>query len=247
MYMGFIAKHWLTGDPQRNRDHSPVEVEVSDSRRLGAPSKDNSDDWGRMKRICTSDYFRRYFNYGIPPDDISDREIEEFISSLGETDVRPVISRLETLCSRNRAGILIQKLRMYEDKIAPRDAGILALAISMRSDLIPESLPDDKFFGLGALPQAAFLLRELIDREIPTARDELAKSIANKIERLPFAYEFRDKIRKFRKERGSEEFVAVVSDDCDFAVNAAGLLAEHTVAEERGCVYAAHFALTYAC
>jgi|SRR5215831_4967428 len=175
----------------------------------------NSDDWAQKKRICASDYFRRYFNYGIPPVDISDKEIEEFISSFGEADVRPVISRLETLCSRNRAGILIQKLRMYEDKIAPRDAGILAIAISMRSDLIPESHPDDNFFGIGTLPQAAFLLRELIDKEIPTARDELAKSIANKIERLPFAYEFRDKIRKFRKERGSEEFVAVVSDDCE--------------------------------
>jgi len=35
--------------------------------------------------------------------------------------------------------------------------------------------------------------------------------------------------------------------DCDFAVNAGGLLAEHTIAEERGCAYAAHFALTHAC
>jgi hypothetical protein len=175
----------------------------------------NGDDWAQQKRICASDYFRRYFNYGIPPVDIGDKEIEEFISSLGEADVRPVISRLETLCSRNRAGVLIQKLRMYEDKIAPRDAGILAIAISMKSDLIPESHPDDNIFGIGALPQAAFLLRELVERENEDARENLAKSIANYIQRLPFAYEFRDKIRKFRKERGSEEFVSVVSDQCE--------------------------------
>ncbi len=175
----------------------------------------NSDDWAQKKRICASDYFRRYFNFGIPPVDISDSETEEFVNSLGESDIKLVISGLEKLFSRNRAGILIQKLRMYEDKIAPRDAGILAIAIAMKSDLIPESHPDDNFFGIGALPQAAFLLRELIDKEIPTARDELAKSIAKNIERLPFAYEFRDKIRKFRKERGSEEFVSVVSDECE--------------------------------
>jgi hypothetical protein len=175
----------------------------------------NSDDWAPKKRICASDYFRRYFNYGIPPVDVSDREVEEFISSLGEADVRPVISGLEKLCSRNRAGVLIQKLMMYEDKIEPRDAGVLAIAISMKSDLIPESHPDDNVIGIGALPQAAFLLRELIGKEIPTARENLAKSVAQNIERLPFAYEFRDKIRKFRKERGSEEFVAVVSDKCE--------------------------------
>jgi hypothetical protein len=175
----------------------------------------NSDDWVQKKRICASDYFRRYFNYGIPPIDIGDREVEEFINSLGEADIRPVISRLETLCSKTRAGVLIQKLRMYEDKIAPRDAGILAIAISMRSDLIPESHPDNNVIGIGTLPEAAFLLRELIGKETPTARDELAKSIANNIERLPFAYEFRDKIRKFRKERGSEDFVSVVSDECE--------------------------------
>ena len=35
------------------------------------------------------------------------------------------------------------------------------------------------------------------------------------IERLPFAYEFRNKVMKMRKERGSEEFVSVVSDECE--------------------------------
>jgi len=175
----------------------------------------NSDDWAQKKRICASDYFRRYFNYGIPPVDISDREVEEFINSLGESDIKPMISGLETLCSRNRAGILIQKLRMYEGAIAPSDAGKLAIAISMKSDLIPESHPDDNIFGIGALPQAAFLLRELIGKEDAETRESVAKSVARNIERLPFAYEFRDKTRRFRKERGSEEFVAVVSDECE--------------------------------
>lgn len=134
---------------------------------------------------------------------------------MGETDIEQLKDELERFCSGNRAGVLIQKLKMHEDKIAPQDAGVLAIAISMKSDLIPESHPDDNFFGLGLLPQAAFLLRGLIGREIATARDELAKSIANNIEQLPFAYEFCNKIRKLRKERGSEEFVSVVSDECE--------------------------------
>jgi predicted KAP-like P-loop ATPase len=175
----------------------------------------NSDEWEKKKRICTSRYFRRYFNYGIPPNDISDREIEEFINILSRSGVEELKDKLETFCSEDRAEILIQKLRMYQEKITSSGAGILAIAISMRGDLIPESHPDDNIFGIGTLPQAAFLLRELIDREIATARDNLAKSVAKNIDRLPFAYEFSRKIRKLRKEQGSEEFVSVVSDECE--------------------------------
>jgi len=175
----------------------------------------NSDDWGKKKRICSTDYFQRYFNYGIPPTDISDKEIVEFIDGVGKAHIDQIKERLEAFCSGDRADILIDKLRMYEDRIVSVDAGILAIAISMKSDLIPESHPDDNIFGLGALSQAAFLLRELISREIATARENLAISVAKNIEGLPFAYEFRRKIRKYKKEEGSEEFVRVVSDECE--------------------------------
>ena len=60
--------------------------------------------------------------------------------------------------------VLIHKLTMYEDKIASNYAGKLAIAIARRSDLIPESHPDDNVIGLGILAQAAFLLRELITK-----------------------------------------------------------------------------------
>jgi predicted KAP-like P-loop ATPase len=180
----------------------------------------NSDDWEKKKRICASSYFRRYFNYGIPPNDISDKEIVEFIDglgkvSLGEARIEQITDRLGAFCSGDRADTLIEKLRMHKDRIVSVDAGILAIAISMRGDLIPESHPLDNFFMIGVLTQAAFLLRELIERENADARDNLAKSVAKNIEGLPLAYEFRRKIRKFEKGEGSEEFVRVVSDECE--------------------------------
>jgi hypothetical protein len=39
--MGYMTKHWLEGDPQRNRGHNLVEVDVFSSPRLGAPTKDD--------------------------------------------------------------------------------------------------------------------------------------------------------------------------------------------------------------
>jgi hypothetical protein len=127
--------------------------------------------------------------------------------------------RLGTFCSGNRVDTLIEKLRTYENKMASDDASKLAIAIARRSDLIPESRSDDNIFtyiGVGALSQAAYLLRNLINRiEDPSTREGVAKDVAKNIEGLPFAYEFRDRIRKFRKEEGSKEFVRVVSDECE--------------------------------
>jgi hypothetical protein len=39
--MGYMTKDWLEGDPQRNRRHNLVEVEVFSSSGLGAPTEDD--------------------------------------------------------------------------------------------------------------------------------------------------------------------------------------------------------------
>jgi len=65
-------------------------------------AKSNSGDWETEKRICASKYFRHYFNYGIPPNDISDKEVEGFINSLGEADIEQLMGELETLCAGGR-------------------------------------------------------------------------------------------------------------------------------------------------
>lgn len=38
--------------------------------------------WAKEKKITSPDYFLRYFNYGIPINDISDIELQEFLSKL---------------------------------------------------------------------------------------------------------------------------------------------------------------------
>jgi hypothetical protein len=180
-------------------------------------AKSDSRDWGAQKRICASKYFRRYFNYGIPPNDISDKEIERFINSLSEVDIEQVMGELGTLCEGGRTDILIHKLMMYQYKIQPNYAGKLVTALARRSDLIPESHPDDNVLRFGILAQAAILLGSLISSIEDTAiREYLTKDVAKSIERLPFAYEFRNKISSFEieKEQGSNTTVRTVSDEC---------------------------------
>lgn len=170
----------------------------------------------REQRISASRYFRRYFNYGVPPNDISDKEIEKLIAHLNQVSIEQTMSELEAFASGNRSEILIQKLREYEDQLSPAQAERLAVAIARKSELIPEGHPDNNIFGYGALPNAARLLRMLLHRiDEPTSRDEIARQVANDIVSLPLAYEYRWRVRKLKKETGSEELVAVVSDECE--------------------------------
>jgi len=179
-------------------------------------AKSDSRGWGAQKRICASKYFRRYFNYGIPPNDISDKEVEIFINSLSEADIEQLMDELEVLCGGGRADILIHKLTMYQYKIEPRYADKLVTALARRSDLIPESHPDDNVLRFGLLAQAAILLGLLINSiEVAAVREDVAKNAANDIERLPLLYEFLQKIWMFEiEEEDSNKTVKAVSEEC---------------------------------
>jgi hypothetical protein len=176
----------------------------------------NYETESQKQRICLNKYFRRYFNYGVPPNDISDKDIEKLIANLHQVPLEQTASQIEAFASGNRSEILIQKLRDYEDQLSSEQAEKLALAIASKSELIPEGHPDNNVFGYGALPNAASLLRFLlhcIDDQV--TREKTALTIAEKINTLPLAYEYRQRIRKLKKDRDSDELVAVVSDECE--------------------------------
>lgn len=183
---------------------------------LGHHSLDRREPPEETKRLCSGEYFRRYFTYGIPPNDVSDKKIASLIENLENSNVEQIISTFGNLSDGNRGSVVVQKLHSYVKKIPSDSAGKLVRAITRSSDLIRESHPDDNLFGLGSLAQAASLLRSLLGRiEDADQREVVAKEAANNIERLPLGYEFCQRIRKFKKEEGSSEFVAVVSDPCE--------------------------------
>jgi hypothetical protein len=146
--------------------------------------------------------------------------VESLIDSLAESEVDRVMQSVEALSDGGRNEVLIQKLRLYEGEIPADAAGKLALAVARRADLVRESAPDDNLLQLGSLAQAAILLRMLIARtEDPPERENLALEVVRAIDRLPFAYEYCQKVRKVRREEGSDEFVILVSDECELEIN----------------------------
>jgi predicted KAP-like P-loop ATPase len=131
--------------------------------------------WSRQKRIAAIDYFDRYFSYGVPPNDFSDRKVEEFLKQIESEDVEFVVQEIRALATRERVGVFISKLRAREDKVSPAVASRLAQGVALCGEVFPNTGGVLGDFGASTAAQACILIRNLIKR-LPseTERDALA-------------------------------------------------------------------------
>ena len=182
--------------------------------RAGAYSSDFNERWSREKRIASKDYFSRYFNYGVPSDDISDRDVEGFLERAPRTAVDDLANEFKALSSNNRTNVLIEKLRTREDELPPETAAILALVVAKIGNELPYSLPIDRSFGLATYSQACALIRHLLHRVTDqAARESLAVEIVRCIEPLPLAFDYSKWMRRMKRSSYSDEMVSVVSEE----------------------------------
>jgi hypothetical protein len=184
--------------------------------RAGAYSPDLIEGRSTEKRIAAKEYFPRYFNYGVPSDDISDQDVERFLSRIPGPAVETLVEEFRQLSSDDRAQVLVEKLRNKEDALEPQTAAILALVVALSGNTFPYNHPSDRFFGLGTISQASALIRHLLHRiDDPSARESLAIELARRIEPLPFAYDYSSWMREMKKTRYSDERVSVVSEQTE--------------------------------
>lgn len=143
--------------------------------------------WGRDKRVCSQAYFRRYFAYGIPINDVSDRAIDDLIVSAPSLETAP---REEALLQLMRAApaAFVRKMRHREEQITEEQARSLAVVLARNGSSVPV---ERGLFAMGGTRmQAAILIARLL-RKIPEgeARNEVAAAIVEAAVPLPFAVE----------------------------------------------------------
>jgi hypothetical protein len=197
--------------------------------RAGAYSPDLIEGRSTEKRIAAKEYFPRFFNYGVPADDISDQDVERFLSLIPGPAVQTLVEEFRQLSSDNRAHVLVEKLRNKEDVLEPQTAAILSLVIALSGNAFPYNHPTDRVFGLGTSSQASALIRHLLHRiDDQLARESLAIELARRIEPLPFAYDYSSWMREMKKTRYSDEMVSVVSEQTEQRIKE--IVAERTAA-----------------
>jgi predicted KAP-like P-loop ATPase len=59
-------------------------------------STDHLTGWRSEKRVCTEHFFDRYFQFGIPPGQVSEAVIKRLLRASAKTDIRAILDQLGT-------------------------------------------------------------------------------------------------------------------------------------------------------
>lgn len=146
------------------------------------------ESWSKEQRVCSPDYFDRYFTYAVPVGDVSDSCILQFLRTLSEESVEESAAKLHVLIDSRNADKVIQKLRGREDDISPRDSSVLAMAIVSCGDAFPN--PRQMYQFQSAWSQAAILVSRLLQNiSDRTQRLSVAKEVIQAAAPLSFCVE----------------------------------------------------------
>lgn len=177
---------------------------------------DWNSTWASEQRICSNEYFARYFTYSVPRRDVSDAALARFINDIraDRLDVTTADAWLANVSERGAMESLLQKLRWKEDAIDPEGAGKLALLIARNGKMFPKHR--SAFSFTQPFSQAGILSSQLLRRISPGAqREELARQIIGTAQPLPFAFEC---FRWVRHSDDREEAKRIVSPEIENAI-----------------------------
>lgn len=154
--------------------------------------------WSEQKRICSRDYFHRYFTYAVPTGDMSDLLIDDLVVRASDGDGAAVGAMIEAAYQRGAAELLIRKLRSRESFVALDAVPTLIVEISARTSAIPISR--DLFLSDFVLSQAAILIVKLAARVEAAQQDEWLAASAEGANSLLFVSHL---IHQSRADEGS--------------------------------------------
>lgn len=173
-----------------------------DGRRFRAGYRHEWDTiWANEKRVCSEQYFQRYFHYGIPPGDVSDQRVTEFLEQISDMREDTIDAELQGLMANNADGRLIDKLLVREEPIAPEIATPIACGITRNAAHLTLGIGGTLSSLLSSHRQAAILIRRLVEKIPPgSKRNALAQTIIQTAGTLPFAFECLRKFRTYKDE-----------------------------------------------
>jgi predicted KAP-like P-loop ATPase len=146
--------------------------------------------WGKEKRICSPNYFSRYFGFGVSNDDISDTKLDEFIEKLELRSEDENSNLIKSFITNNREELFLQKLSALANNLNENQSVKLAKALALLGKLFPKGSQDNILLALTNFNFAARLLRHLLENIAEEKRVKIGIELASTIQPLDFASEF---------------------------------------------------------
>ncbi|MBW4617856.1 MAG: KAP family NTPase [Cyanosarcina radialis HA8281-LM2] len=162
--------------------------------------------WTQEKRIASLRYFKRYFAYSIPEDDISDQELITFLSNLDERSISDIVNEIKEITKRENSRIetFITDIFRKIDLLSSSGSQKLALALAEMGDYFPRT---KTFYYFGnSFHRAGILIGDLIQR-IDTSDNKLdfCKEILQIADPIFFATECFRWMRVIKKDKEEDE------------------------------------------
>jgi len=147
------------------------------------------ETWARQLRICSKAYFDRFFQYGVPPGDISNKAVEKLIAiAEKEANVSKIQSEIKAIVGQQGWSVFIQKLREREKNLPKQSAHHLAIALARLGDFYPSERGLFASF-LSTRSQASVLVAQIIKNLPDNIKFQTAKDVIGIGTNLLFAVE----------------------------------------------------------
>lgn len=161
-------------------------------------------DWGKnwreAQRICSPEYFQRYFSYAIPTDDIPDRIINKIIDTSSKCDFENANRLFKQLLTTQNAERIIQKLRSRAKTLDTQASINLANLLIKYPDQYPN--PENLFDWSNPLVQAAMLISDLIQNIVDkNEKKSVSINCINNTPELSFSLEIFGWLRREKEDK----------------------------------------------
>lgn len=129
--------------------------------------------WGAQQKVCSRQYFKRYFTYGVPIGDVPDAHVAalcEAVPAISDAEKRV---RLEAFAARQGLPRVISRLRQRQEFLTQVQASALITTFALNGDLLPRER------GMMVLAdtraRAGMLIADLL-RQIPAGEPRQAEA-----------------------------------------------------------------------
>lgn len=167
--------------------------------------------WATKQRVCSGEYFERYFTYSVSHRDVSDLKLGRMIERLTTLGAEDAARAFQEFVSRDAAPRAIRKLRFREDSIGVDSIENLCLALAQNGNLFPR---EQGLFSFAATaPQAAILISKLVRRRPQgDGRSALARRLVEMAKPLAFGAEIFQWLRSGTDKPDEERILTVESE-----------------------------------
>lgn len=145
--------------------------------RLGSMSYGTEWDsiWFQEQRVCSPQYFPRYFTYSVPQRDISDVAVARFLAAAEEGNEGYLEEVWVSVVARNATEQFVRKLRHREESMASTPAANIARLVANHGDAVPRGT--SAILSDWGFMQAAILVAHLLRRVESGERLAIARQV----------------------------------------------------------------------